>query len=326
MPNAQLRTCLCLLALAAAPFAFAQEPGIPPVELPEGLEPYGNVPTVLAAALQILSLMKTARVEMSSDASRPSACNRDEILSIYRGMALAHAGYRLFVNRLELGWVSPEPMRNFFGSPTYRSLLQPSRLALVEVWRPENIARMVALSGALAELPPAIRLDLMNFLSYVRVGKDVYYRMHQRAPKKLSEIERVSAPTYSIERREAEGWMSSEDFKAKWPEHLYYEGLSQAYRELAKNVRDVGQPGLDECLDGDMRERDKRREFVDRVSFGPDGELVVKAYGHYPTAYTIGFWRRRQQEGMTKLADFVIARVITELKTDDHELWQAAPD
>ena len=49
------------------------------------------------------------------------------------------------------------------------------------------------------------------------------------------------------------------------------------------------------------------------------GELAAEyRQGLFPTAYTMGFWRRRDRDGMTTLADFVIARALTYLKTDKY--------
>ena len=330
------RPAVIILGLVAliigntSPIAHAEQIVLPPLELPEQLRPYANISEVLTAATEVISLLKTAKVLTRPSSARPPNCNRKEILSVYRGMAATQATYKLFVNRVELGWLSTESMMNdAVGRNSGRAFLKPYRLALWAIWNPTQVTKLVAIVDHLSSLPSPIKYDLAQFLHFLQSGQDMYNRIRKRSPEKLAEIERISKPIYSALRREARSLLpydadkkKLDEFARQWPEHLFYDDESKEYRHLVDNVRNIGQGKLDSCLDGDMRSYNDKgkktvRLFISRIEFGEKGEIADNLYGHYPIAYAIGFWQRRHNEATTKLADFLLRKAISKLESNN---------
>jgi hypothetical protein len=120
----RLTGAVAALLILAIPVVQAQQPSVPPVELPKPLRPCTEIPKVLAAASQVLLLMKSAKVVLHASSDRPAACNNDHTISVYRGMVVAHAAHKLFVNRMELGWFTTERLMSATGDEKYRALLR----------------------------------------------------------------------------------------------------------------------------------------------------------------------------------------------------------
>lgn len=322
----RILTAIATLCLAISSTAsLAQQPSVPTIELPKSLRPYSNIPDVLATASQVLMLMASAKVVLHPSSLRPTACSTDQILSIYRGMAITHASHKLFINRLEVGWLSTESLMSGHGDHAYRALLQPSRLALWIAWKPTDIARIMALADKLSAMPNPLKSDLKDFLRYLQNARGMYLKMRDRAPKQLAEIERVTDPLYSMRKGYARTMLPNDAteqvrnaFERDWPEMLFYDSESEAYRQLIDSVRDLGQDKLDRCLDGDQDDyrdpNNKKRWFVERVEFGIKSEIIAKVHSHYPLAYAIGFWRRRYDDATMLLADMAIERAIGALE------------
>ena len=325
----QMKSLILVAATAlmiGVPVVRAEQPIIPPAQLPEPLRPYADEAQVIAAATEVMSLLRTAKVVLHPATDRPISCNKPETLSIYRGMVVSLVAYKLFVNRVELGWLSTQRMMSADGRKLNRALLRPRRLSLWTVWRSGDIAKIIVLANQFTKLPSLLKNDLSSFLLLLQKAGAMYSNLRERAPNKLAAIERISAPLYSLKKQNSRSRLFNatpkdlQDFDKKWPDDLIYHSVSAAYRELVNSVRDIGHDKLSDCLDGDRKpHKDKpgnKQYFVSRVEFGSKGEIVDETYGHYPIAYSIGFWRRRHHDATTALAEFVIARALAALETN----------
>jgi hypothetical protein len=65
---------------------------------------------------------------------------------------------------------------------------------------------------------------------------------------------------------------------------------------------------------------DDKKRF--RATFGSDRQLEINTYVG-PTKYSILFWHRRDQEGSTALAQYILARLFAALNSDSEKT--AAP-
>lgn len=312
--------CAVLMAvsLAGSSAAFAAE-GIPAIELPAGLRPYADDGKVIAGAKEIIGLFDKVEFD-APPADSPFAkapCNDEQTGSFYRGVTLVQAGYFMVINKIERGFVSVESPnlklledRRLVPQTQFGALVRPGREMLVSVWTPGRIKELVGLVSQFRQLPANVKMDLAAYFSELLVFSDRYAALKRRAADDLAELNERSEPDYTYKRDQ-----KIADAKAKggWeaqaadaiPKHVFYEDYSSEMRKLLDANRDVGQSKVDVCLDGG--------HFA-AVHIGPQGEITYDPYGLYPTSYMIGFWQRRQFEGTTALAKFVLGRLIAELK------------
>lgn len=301
------------------PSLGAEGDKIPPIVLPAALAPYSDEGKVTAATIGVLGLLGTAKfVEPAADSmwDKPP-CNAPDILSFYRGMTLMQAGYFIFINKVERGFESVDSPHVTLAQDfalvetTFGSLVKPGRELLIGFWDTNMLARVVSLISAVRSNPPSVNGDLASYFRVLLEFADRYESVKRRAPKELGRLNHRRTSLYRYERNEKleeakrRGASELSDAKARYPEHIFYEAYAKEMRLLLDANRDLGQTTISECFDGG--------DFA-AVHFGSNKELTYEPYGLYPASYMAGFWQRRDHEGTTRLARFVIGRLLWELK------------
>jgi hypothetical protein len=160
------------------------------------------------------------------------------------------------------------------------------------------------------DLPAQIRQDLSTFLSKLQEYRTHYARLKRARSALLDELFERETDTYT--------WY-----------HAYWE-LAEKQRnkptppDVEKKPKGIGYDELSALLDKHLREvsdvarTDPGRCFVENngpaITF--PSEKLQYDYTIFPTKYLISFWRRRDMEGTSTLAHYVIARVLETLRAE----------
>lgn len=323
-----LRAAISGLMLFFSSTIYAQDvaSGPPAIELPGKLSSYGDVSKVITAVEQAISILATANFVRSKQ-TIASQCNKPEFLAVYRGLLMVHAAHRMTINKIELGWVSTNSVLQPKDDPDRpRAILRPSRLALLAVWQQKEISRLMKLSNSLSKLPDNARTDLHRFFLLLQSSQTWYEQIRKRTPKKLAKLERTFREGYWAERENAENYKKEHPesydygtrFNEQWPKYVYYDELSKKYRTMINATRDLGQPKLNKCLDGEAAFLGKKwkelKSIYKEISFGPDKQFKLLVATVSPLKYSMRFWERRYKEGTTALAKYAIALALQALQ------------
>lgn len=307
-----LRVILFLICALLPMAAEANDPTMPPIQLPPELRPYAHPKRVSSVAENVIGLLGTARITMSYSATAEEVCRTEKVAAVYRGMVVAQTGYNMFVNKMELDRYSVERVLDFGDKPevSSRHFTRPERLALISTWAPAALKDLLRVAEAFRGVPDNIKGDIVSFIKYLDFIRARFDRTMSNESRKLLSLHRRGEGEYwhryndARRRNEISAHPDPESFAEEWPEPIYYDGESAAYRDLIDKVRDVGEAKLDPCLDG-------KDVGVSSIALGPKGSEVEKErYGVHPTAYAVGFWVRRHKEGTANLAAFVVKHLI----------------
>ncbi|MGH1352814.1 MAG: hypothetical protein ACRBBN_18715 [Methyloligellaceae bacterium] len=313
---------ILLLFMPASVFAESSSLKFPSISIPEKLQVYADISKVTHISKEVLDALSTAKFSLQKGTFQ-EGCQDEQILSIFRGQALSHAGYSMFINRAEQGWVSAEMVINADGQST-RAFLQSNRLILLTAWNSKSLHKLLALRDNLPKLPENIRSDLRNFLIFLRDTGKVYQQLKKRGKDEYRKIIYLASSDYFYKRIFAKSLLKKNDalkmelFKNKWPEYLDSFKEAESYRELANQVKDFKQKPLQACLDDSFIILDKVKRpsvvYIQSISFGDSSKIVYDPSYYLPNKYAVSFWHRRDNEGTTALAAFVLDHVIQSLE------------
>ena len=304
----------CLLISSGFAFGQGRSASLPGVAVPAKLEPYADVQLVSKNARRAIGLLATAQTRLNPypepiPNQTPGAapwpkqigpeCDTEDVRSFNRGYLLAHTGFNLFLSLQELGVPQVEGPH---GGPDERRrhFIQFGRSALLSVWTPNRLRDLLKVREALRDMPTPIKQDLSAFLS-----KLAEYRQHYDRLKKAR-----AAVLDDLFRREDHAY-------------VWYEAWVGAGAKERSPRTGIGESKLTELLDGQIRQ-------VSDLAKADPGGCFVSHYGPiitlpsekleyantwiYPTKYLVSFWRRRDMEGTSALADYVIAQVLETLR------------
>lgn len=290
--------------------AFAQETktqsasSLPGPEVPIDLKPYAQQSDVLAAAEAVLHILKTAKFQKASygDGQDQPPCD-----SLNRGMMLAHAGFNMFVNARERGWISPTSV---LGSSQDLGLLSERRANLLRIWDAAKLMELLQLRETLTAWPEEIRHDVSTFLVELLNFKTTHREMRLRFSERLKEIQRRSTDNYALDYwvwRRVENVPDKgeklDEFHRRRPEPLGYEEYSGALFQLVKEIPGQSREILN-CL---------KRTSGALITF--EGSVAGFDNGYsYPAKYMFTFWERRDREGLGTMAEYVLNQVIQALR------------
>jgi hypothetical protein len=301
-----LASCYLLTGIG---FAFGQDDlaPLPKLDVPAKLESYADVPIVVANARRAITLLGTAQSKLDPN-PEPAKCDTEDVRSFSSGYLLAHSGFNLFLGIQELGFPRIEGP-NGLPNVGRRHFVQFGRSALLTAWTPNQLRDLLNVRQAMRDLPAPIRRDLSAFLSKLREYREHYARLKRARSALLDELFDREADAYywyyaywelsEKQRKEPEPAEAKEK-----PKGIGYDELSTL---LDKHLRDVS----------DVAKNDPARCFVETkgptITF-PSEKLKYEYTTIYPTKYLVSFWRRRDMEGTSNLADYVITGVLETLR------------
>jgi hypothetical protein len=191
---------------------------LPKLSVPTKLEPYADVPLVIANARRAIDLLATAQQNWEPN-PEPPECDTEDVRSFNSGYLLAHLGFNIFLGFQELGIPRLEGPG---GSPNVgrRHFVQFGRSALLSVWTANQLKDLLDVRQAMKELPSPIRRDLSAFLSRLQEYREHYDRLKRTRSAQVDELFDRESDAY----------------------YWYY-----AYQELSsKNRKETGQPDLNQ--------------------------------------------------------------------------------
>lgn len=262
----------------------------------------------------VLELLQTARLAAEVDKPLKGKCDENQFNSIYRGHLIAQTAYSLFVSKLEKGWFEPNLPGHNYGKPDSIGLIHEKRISLLSLWNAELWRRVVEGTKKFRMLPNSIKSDLISFLEQLIEFK-TYYKSAKRYPNKFSALQRrmeLSYPSieeltddYFMKNKLREGMSQTDLLEYVREKTSLNEEQSIEYRKFLNDHRDVNAPRISKCLDGDY--------YRVQIQLGT-GAAIKRTRWILPTKYSILFWQRRDLEGTTTIASFVIRQIIRQLK------------
>ena len=296
---------------------------LPTPGVPRGLEPYADVQLVLKNARQAIGLLGTAQlrldpypepvvlapgVEIPPERRQrkiSAECDTEEVRSFNRGYLLAHTGFNLFLSLQELGVPRIEGPHGMPNSYPIRKFVQFGRSALVSVWTPSRLRDLLEVRHSLRNLPSSVRQDLSIFLSKLQEYRQHYARLKNTRASVMDDLFTREGHAYY--------WY--------WASFRSDPAFTQVLKTMPKGL---GVRELSELLDQQIREvsdvakNDPAKCFIEHhgptISFASE-RLEYDGTYIYPTKYMISFWRRRDMEGTSDLAAYVITRALEALRT-----------
>ncbi|MGD9670755.1 MAG: hypothetical protein AB7U75_17205 [Hyphomicrobiaceae bacterium] len=304
-----------------ATWATAEE-RVPAYDVPAGLEVYTDIKAVTESAQRVIELLSVATLTLQPypvpfkvgerqtiNREIIPECDTDRIRSFNRGYQLALTGYNLLLSLRETGIARA---RGPHGLPDARKrrFIEFGRSALILAWQPSRVQEVLTILDSLSALPQSRRDDLATFLTILLEYRIHYMRLKARSEEQVNELFR------------------REDHAYYWY-RVYLDRFSNgvAQKEIRSDLRQLSEPiGPDElsgALDSMLRETsdvdktDPHACFVEH--YGPVIEIPVEKLQRenaelYPTKYMVSFWRRRDMEGTSTIASFVLTRVLEALR------------
>jgi hypothetical protein len=203
----------------------------------------------------------------------------------------------LFLSRQEAGFTD---LKGAHGLPDAkkRNFVAFGRSALLGIWSAAGLKELLQVRESLVGLPGPIRSDLVAFLAKLQDYRRHYERLKKTNPGLLSELFR----------REEDGYYW---FEAYW---------RKSEPQLRKNAQGgIGSSELSKALDKELREvsdvarTDPAGCYVDHYgpSIGFPSEALERENTEIcATKYMISFWRRRDLEGISALASYIVDQTL----------------
>ena len=315
---------LVTLLLMAPGQLWAQGKGatVPEVEIPRHFLGYSDSERVASALKEVIEVLGKSKFNFSEN-DLTNECRSPEIAAKFRGMLLIHAAYNMFVNKIELGWITTKsvlkPGGSYYlqpnGGEPPRAITDSMRLGVLFLaWSPEKISGLLDLVPFVGQLPPQVKGDLRAFLTEIRDSNSRYKKLKERAPDQIRLINHRSTEEYVRDREQIVSRYPNDvvgkkivpsDIAMKWPEPI--QDVSEAFRVAFESIRDPGESALNSCLD-EFQSADKEKH--PEAIFSDDKRLIYSPTVLFPTSYFFGFWHRRTSEGTVKVVDFFLSRVI----------------
>ena len=274
--------------------------------IPAALESYADPPLVMQNARRVIDLMGTATftAPASDEQENDSVCNSEAVQSFVRGYLLAHSAFNMFL-ALQEGGFTDIAGPNGLPHIKHRRFVQFGRSALLGAWTPKQLAQLLEVRRSLTSLPPITKADVAAFLTKLQEYRTHYTRLKAVNPDLLEDLFRRESDDYYWYRAylERAGPDAAEVLKGI-PEGIGYEGLSE---QLDKRLRAVS----------DVAKEDPHACFVHQsgpVLAFPTEKLKRDYTEIFATKYMVSFWRRRDLEGTSAMADYVIGRVLDALQ------------
>lgn len=313
--------------VVAISLAQAQEKTltIPSVEISKDLKVYTGTAELIAAGNEVIDVLKTAKFSERQFREKTSeSCKVEHFGNVYRGSMVFQLIYHFTVTKLEHGYMNAN-----FCCDRPVALTRPDRIALLSVLQPSFIRELLQLRTRLSALPTPVRQSLAAFFQELRQYRQ-YYGFMQRGTQKFNNVETIiermddDYPSVTKLLDEADGLLIGgvdkstlplakiREFKNKESRSKFQ--LAGDLRVLANDNKDVWSRSVSPCLDG-WSENGEPGEVVS-LTLGGDNP-VTKELDSSPTLFMTLFWRRRELEGTSGIATFVIDQAINALKAEN---------
>lgn len=293
-------TFLFVLAACWSPHqAATHAETLPGFAIPDRLKPYADERGTFENARAVIALLKGAEFVRDPN-GLDSDCNTDDVESFYRGMHIAHLGYYLLLSKQEVGWFEDQ-------SPTQadppRAFVDFGRNVLLRVWTPRMLAKALDLSSTVGKWPPERRADLVRFLTILRDFR-AYHANVLRSRDDLDALySRLNSDSTLRYWRIYMPGGGIQEMKNRFPgrEPMNFDA---ELRDLVNKVRGADQPPIEPCFEAGAPYTITLEDSRDIKS----SKLLL------PISYMLRFWDRREAEGTSALAAFLLTAAISQVQ------------
>lgn len=278
---------------AIAEGAFDRSP--PGINIPEKLQPYLDEAKIRSSFNGLVLMLQTAKFKDNSfeisgvvdNRYLKGECNTEEFQHFYRGIQLAQFSYNLFLSKVEKGWFSADRAlpETVFGPPAFSSY---GRETLLLYLTNKRLFSIMEIAKTFANLPSDLKDDLRSFLVTLKEFRTYY-----------DSLKLVDDEFKQLLLRAEDGYVEAPNRPTK----LWAWDFAHEVRVLINKVMAPSKPPISQCY-----------EFQDPyiLEVGTDPKIEYRPI-FTPVKYMILFWKRREFEGTSDLAEFMMNEAIAVL-------------